>query len=173
MNLTEKYAALKAATGSHWSTHKTSYKETGIAAAVGVGSYFAANWIGQHFQQLRQYWWGMPAIMAVGGHFLKSKNAAAGHALIGAAGFLGAMSYQMSHPTQTAQPAQPAREVQGYGYGDLSQGVFDQVERLDAGAMQDARGLQVSGFDDAGALQEVDGFEDAGDLDEAGDISDD
>lgn len=96
----------------------TGGRATAIGAATGAGAFYLGRAIASRVDMVGQNWWAQPAIMAAGGHFLKQKPrfANVGLALVGAAGYAGALAYEMN---KAAQPAEtkglqtPPFDVQG------------------------------------------------------------
>jgi len=105
-------------------------KGSAMVAAGGAGSYFLAKFASEKVEFLRSQWYMLPAAMAVGGHFLKRKNAALGAGLLGAAGYAFGVNYDFSQAAKKAGA----------------------VPQKEAGALFPAGGGDASGFEDAGAL---------------------
>ena len=155
---------LKNAIKNRARTHGSSYKDSAIAGAVGVGGYYVSKYLAEKVDFVKDKWYGIPVIMALGGHFLKKKNAAAGFALLGAAGYSGALYYEIDKGAKAQQANNPNSTAKGYdNAGDLAEGVFDVIDSRgfdNAGALQDIMGLQeVSGLQEASGEGDIAGDE--------------
>ena len=163
----QKIASLRA----HVANNKESYKQTGMCAASGAGAYYLAKVASEKVNFLKDSWWATPLAMAFLGHFLTRKNPAIGHALVGVAGYMGAMAYDWKSQIEKQKTASGQPAAKGLDdAGAFSSQVFESAGvQPFAGELSDAGGLQpiASGFDDG-----VNGFDDAGaEDDSAGDES--
>src|SRR3970040_1787650 len=78
-------------------------KGTTTGAIVGAVSYFAHRAATERSETVQKSWYIGPGLMLVGGHFLKKKasTAAAGAAMVGAAGYAAAMGYSFARAAET------------------------------------------------------------------------
>src|SRR3989304_21868 len=93
-------------------------KGTTTGAIVGAVSYFAHRAATERSETVQKSWYIGPGLMLVGGHFLKKKAspAAAGAAMVGAAGYAAAMGYSFARAAETKglQGAQEPPEHPGH-----------------------------------------------------------
>lgn len=129
-------------------------KGSAMAAGSGAAAYYAGKIASEHVETLRSRWWGIPAALAVGGHFAKKKNVALGAGLLGAAGYAAAIGWEMTKATEKASGSQ----AQGPGPGAWAEAAdAGRVTGGDTGG--DASGPADRGAPDDGAPQAA-GFED-------------
>lgn len=77
-------------------------KTSAVAAVTGVASEFVGRFASEKVEMLRDEWYVLPAVMAASGHFLRRKNEAIGLALLGAAGYAGALNYGFNKASRAA-----------------------------------------------------------------------
>lgn len=88
-------------------------KGSAMDAGVGAVAYYAHKFASSKSKTVQEKWYVGPAVLAVAGHMAKKKQrtAAYGSSLLGAAGYAGAMAYDMhkaSTATETKGVTQPS-----------------------------------------------------------------
>jgi hypothetical protein len=158
----KRLAAMKGALRRGGANAAKGAKGSAISAAVGVASYFGYEFLGNQSKTLVENWWAAPAVLAAGGHFLKRKNHDIGVAMLGAAGFMGAMNFRVNQAREKSKT--PAPQAQGfYDAGALENAFAELASPSDAGAFAYDENAGTSAYADAR------GYDDAGyyDADEA------
>jgi hypothetical protein len=85
-------------------------KGSAIAVVAGAAAEIAHAQGTQRVKFLADHWYAGPAVLALGGHFLKRKHHDAGVALLGAAGYAAALAYQANKQSQPS-----TGQAQGWG----------------------------------------------------------
>jgi hypothetical protein len=78
-------------------------KGTAMTGGAGSAAYFAHKFLNQKVQTLNKSPFITPALLVVGGHFLKRKNADLGNGLIGAGGYALGMAIDVYRLNQQAK----------------------------------------------------------------------
>jgi hypothetical protein len=138
----EKLDRLKSRARKVGSMAAAGWKDSAKAAGAGAASFYVADFASQKVEALRKDWWALPVAMAVGGHFLRRKSQVAGLAMLGAAGYQGALSYKMKQALDAQNKNAPPPAPDARGMDD------DYAPELDAAAVGDPTG---SGAPTAGA----------------------
>ncbi|MBI3204492.1 MAG: hypothetical protein HYZ29_23345 [Myxococcales bacterium] len=118
----EKWAAMKSRARGAGRRFAGGAKGSAIEGGIGVVGYFAHRTASEKIGFVGSKWWAGPAAMAVLGHVMKkkAKTANIGTALLGAAGYAGAMGYSLTKAGETTKGLQSPGEVgalqSGYGY---------------------------------------------------------
>ncbi len=121
-------------------------KGTGIAAAVGVASYYLLQKASESSEFMRSRWWAPPAALVVGGHFLKRKYPTIGNAAIAVGGYVGGLTYSINKSGQ-------AKGYDGGMAGALTS-PSDVAGALDAGGMTMPSDVAYADVSEAGGLSD-------------------
>lgn len=121
-------------------------KGSALSAGAGAGAYYVASAAREKVEFLQKDY-VLPAVMAVGGHFLKRKSAPMGYALIGIGGFLAAQTYDLNSKSSSTSTT-PTKGIEGAdGWGDdLTRA------RMSGGGSAGALGWTMMDGGNAGAL---------------------
>lgn len=116
----EKWAAMKSRARGAGRRFAGGAKGSAIEGGIGVVSYFAHRTASEKLGFVGSKWWAGPVAIAVLGHVMKkkAKTANIGTALLGAAGYAGAMGYSLTKAGETTKGLQSPGEVgalQGQG----------------------------------------------------------
>lgn len=101
----EKFDRLKARARGAGRRAATGVKGSATSLLTGVVGYYGLKAVADRSATVKEKWWIGPAVMAVGGHFLRKKGKTAdfGTALLGAAGYAGGLNYEFSKAAKAGE----------------------------------------------------------------------